>query len=43
MQRVHRFLVVNDLVIFCLLVVFFIGFFVYDYEIIGIRAFYTFT
>jgi len=37
MQKTQRFLVVNDLLIFSLLIVFFVGFFVYDYEIIGIK------
>ena len=30
-------MIVNDLMIFSLLIVFFVGFFVYDYEIIGIK------
>ena len=38
MQKAQRLLVVNDLVIFSLLVIFFIGFFIYDYEIIGIKG-----
>jgi hypothetical protein len=37
LQKTERFLVINDLSIFCLLIIFFIGFFVYDYEIIGIK------
>jgi hypothetical protein len=37
MQKAQRFLVVNDLLIFSLLIIFFVGFFVYDYEIIGIK------
>src|SRR6476659_8746201 len=37
MQKAQRFLVVNDLMIFSLLIIFFVGFFVYDYEIIGIK------
>jgi hypothetical protein len=37
LQKTERFLVINDLSIFSLLILFFIGFFVYDYEIIGIK------
>jgi hypothetical protein len=37
MQKAQRFLIVNDLLIFSLLIIFFVGFFVYDYEIIGIK------
>jgi hypothetical protein len=37
MQKAQRFLVVNDLLIFSLLIIFFVGFLVYDYEIIGIK------
>jgi len=37
MQKAQHFLIVNDLMIFSLLIVFFVGFFVYDYEIIGIK------
>ena len=37
MQQAQRFLVVKDLLIFSLLIIFFIGFIVYDYEIIGIK------
>ncbi len=37
MQKVQQFLIINDLSIFGLLILFFIGFLVYDYEIIGIK------
>jgi hypothetical protein len=37
MQQVQRFLIINDLSIFSLLILFFIGFLTYDYEIIGIK------
>jgi hypothetical protein len=37
MQKVQRFLIINDLSIFCLLILFFIGFLVYDYEVIGLH------
>jgi hypothetical protein len=37
MQRMQQFLIINDLSIFSLLILFFIGFLIYDYELIGIR------
>ena len=37
MQKVQQFLIINDLFIFSLLVLFFIGFLIYDYELIGIK------
>ena len=37
MQTVQRFLILNDLSIFSLLVLFFIRFLVYNYEIIGLK------
>jgi hypothetical protein len=37
MQNVQRFLLINDLFIFSLLILFFIGFLIYDYELTGIK------
>jgi hypothetical protein len=37
MQRVQQFLIINDLCIFILLVLFFIGFVSFDYEIFGLK------
>jgi hypothetical protein len=37
MQKVQQFIIINDLSIFVLLILFFIGFLVYDYELIGIK------
>jgi hypothetical protein len=37
MYKVQRFLIINDLSIFGLLILFFIGFIVYDYELIGMK------
>ena len=37
MQKIQQFLIINDLFIFSLLVLFFIGFLIYDYELIGIK------
>ncbi len=38
MQRVQQFLVINDLSIFILLILFFIGFVAFDYEIFGLNS-----
>jgi|SRR5215218_7535231 len=37
MLRVQQFVIVNDIVIFGLLILFFIGFLAYDYEILAIK------
>ena len=37
MQKVQQFLVINDLSIFILLVLFFIGFLSFDYELFGLK------
>lgn len=37
MQKVQQFLIINDLSIFILLVLFFIGFVSFDYEIFGLK------
>lgn len=37
MQKVRRFLIINDLTIFILLILFFIGFLSFDYEVFGLE------
>ena len=37
MDKVQRILIINDLSIFGLLILFFIGFLIYDYELIGLK------
>ena len=37
MQRVKQFIIVNDISIFGLLILFFIGFLAYDYEILAVK------
>jgi hypothetical protein len=37
MERAKQFLIVNDFSIFTLLILFFIGFLVYDHELVGIK------
>jgi hypothetical protein len=38
MQRIQQFLIINDLSIFSLLILFFIGFLAFDYEIFGLNS-----